>query len=130
MKLPRYTGLSLLLLGAAALASLASMPAAYGADAPIASAARYTADGKLLLPPDYREWIFLTSGIDMAYSEDGQPPMHSMFDNIYVPRDAYRAFLATGTWPDGTVLLMEIRGAGSKASINKDRKSTRLNSSH
>src|SRR3546814_13683168 len=55
----------------------------------------------------------------MAYSEDGQPPMHSMFDNIYVPRDAYRAFLATGTWPDGTVLLMEIRGAGSKASINK-----------
>src|SRR3546814_4278057 len=98
----------------------------------------------------------------MAYSEDVQAPMHSMFDNIYVPRDAYRAFLATGTWPDGTVLLMEIRGAGSKASINKrgkfqttevmgfeahvkdaarfeggwaffglkDRKSTRLNSSH
>lgn len=64
-------------------------------------------------PPDYREWIFLTSGIDMAYSEGGQPPMHSMFDNIHVPRDAYRAFLATGTWPDGTVLLMEIRGAAT-----------------
>lgn len=119
MKLPRYTSLSLLLLGAAALASPASTPAAYGAEVPVTSAVRYTADGKLLLSPDYREWIFLTSGIDMAYSEGGQPPMHSMFDNIYVPRDAYRAFVATGTWPDGTVLLMEIRGAGSKASINK-----------
>lgn len=119
INLPRRSCLSLLLLSAAALAGPANEPAAHSATAPAASAARYTADGKLVLPPDYREWIFLTSGIDMAYSEGGQPPMHSMFDNIYVPRDAYRAFLASGTWPDGTVLLMEIRGAGSKASINK-----------
>lgn len=115
MNLLRRACLSLLLSAAA----LASAPAAYGADASVATAARYTADDKLLLPADYREWIFLTSGIDMAYSEGGQPPMHSMFDNIYVARDAYRGFVATGIWPDGTVLLMEIRGAGSKASINR-----------
>jgi hypothetical protein len=119
MNLPRRTCLSLLLCSAVAIAGFSGVQASDGADASVATAARYTADGKLLLPSDYREWIFLTSGIDMAYSEEGAPPMHSMFDNIYVPRDAYRAFVATGTWPDGTVLLMEIRGAGSKASINK-----------
>lgn len=119
MKLLRHACHIRLLGTALAIAGLASAQAADRTDASVASAARYTADGKLLLPPDYREWAFLTSGIDMAYSEDGAPPLHSMFDNIFVPRDAYRAFLASGTWPDGTVLLMEIRGAGSNASINK-----------
>ena len=29
----------------------------------------YTADGKLNVPANYREWIFLTSGFDMAYTQ-------------------------------------------------------------
>ncbi len=77
----------------------------------------YTADGKLMFPTGYREWIYLTSGVDMSYS-----PMqmdHSMFDNVFVNPDAYRAFLQTGTWPDKTMLVLEARMAGSKASINK-----------
>jgi hypothetical protein len=28
----------------------------------------YTADGSLLFPANYREWIYLTSGVDMSYS--------------------------------------------------------------
>jgi hypothetical protein len=44
---------------------------------------------------------------------------HSMFDNVFVNPDAYRAFLQTGTWPDKTMLVLEVRTAGSKASINK-----------
>lgn len=33
--------------------------------------------------------------------------------------EAYKAFLQTGTWPDKTMLVLEVRGAGSNASINK-----------
>jgi hypothetical protein len=44
---------------------------------------------------------------------------HSMFDNVFVNPDAYKAFLQTGTWPDKTMLVLEVRVAGSKASINK-----------
>ena len=39
------------------------------------------------MPANYREWVFLTSGIDMSYAatkSDG----HSMFDNVFVNPDA------------------------------------------
>ncbi len=79
----------------------------------------YTADGRLLFPENYREWIYLTSGLDMSYSPNRMAMDHSMFDNVFVAPDAYRAFLATGTWPDKTMLVLEARVAGSNASINK-----------
>lgn len=76
---------------------------------------RYTAAGRLLFPADYREWVFLTSSIDMSYSDR---PVHQ-FDNVFVPRAAYRAFLKTGVWPDKTVLILENRGVSSQGSITK-----------
>jgi hypothetical protein len=79
----------------------------------------YTADGKLNFPAQYREWIYLTSGVDMSYSPNGMNMGHSMFDNVFVSPVAYKAFLQTGTWPDKTMLVLEARVAGSNASINK-----------
>jgi hypothetical protein len=79
----------------------------------------YTEDGRLLFPANYREWVYLTSGIDMSYSPNAMGMDHSMFDNVFVNPDAYKAFLQTGTWPDKTMLVLEVRVAGSKASINK-----------
>lgn len=79
----------------------------------------YTADGKLMLPVNYREWIYLSSGMDMSYFNNGMAMDHSMFDNVFVNPDAYKAFLETGKWPDKTMLVLEVRAAGSNASINK-----------
>jgi hypothetical protein len=79
----------------------------------------YTEDGRLTLPEDYREWIYLTSGFDMSYSAMAMPG-HHMFDNVFVEPSAYKAFLATGTWPDKTMLVLEVRGAKDKGSINKN----------
>lgn len=79
----------------------------------------YTEDGRLLFPANYREWVYLTSGIDMSYSPNAMVMDHSMFDNVFVNPDAYKAFLQTGTWPDKTMLVLEVRVAGSNASINK-----------
>jgi cytochrome P460 len=78
----------------------------------------YTADGKLIFPAQYREWIYLTSGVDMSYSPNSNMG-HSMFDNVFVNPASYKAFLQTGTWPDKTLLVLEVRTAGSNASINK-----------
>jgi hypothetical protein len=78
----------------------------------------YTADGRLLFPANYREWVYLTSGVDMSYSPNAMMD-HSMFDNVFVSPDAYKSFLQTGTWPDKTMLVLEVRVAGTKASINK-----------
>jgi hypothetical protein len=79
----------------------------------------YGKDGSLVVPKNYREWIFLTSGVDMVYGPKGSGMGHSMFDNVFVNPESYRSFLATGTWPDKTVMILEIRGADSNPSINK-----------
>ena len=83
-----------------------------------ASGPEYTSDGQLKLPENYREWVYLTTGFDMSYN----PAMdmdHHMFDNVFVNPEAYKEFLASGTWPDKTMLLIEGRGAESKGSINQ-----------
>ena len=79
----------------------------------------YTADGKLIRPADYREWIYLTSGLDMSYGPNAVAAKHSMFDNVFVNPEAYRAFLASGTWPDKAIFVLELRGAEGNVSINK-----------
>ena len=79
----------------------------------------YTSDGNLRFPANYREWVYLTSGVDMSYGPASDMG-HSMFDNVFVNPEAYKAFLQTGTWPDKTMLVLELREAGSKGSINKN----------
>ncbi len=82
------------------------------------STPEYTADGKLKQPEDYREWVYLTTGLDMSYSA-GSAPDHHMFDNVFVNPASYKKFQETGSWPDKTMLVLEVRGAGSRASINQ-----------
>jgi len=86
------------------------------------AAARYTQDGKMTFPSGYREWVFLTSGIDMSYSKIAMGMGGSMFDNVFVPAEFYREFLRAGTWPEHTVIVKEARAAAQKGSINKHGK--------
>jgi hypothetical protein len=80
----------------------------------------YNPKGQLQLPANYREWIYLSTGMDMNYSPRAdQASGHSMFDNVFVNPEAWRSFLSTGTWPDKTMLVLEVRGASSQGSINR-----------
>ena len=108
-----------LLFGFAAL--LLGVTSLSAADPPrIADGPRFTSKGEMRNPRDYREWIFLSSGIGMTYGplgaagDSGDPT----FDNVYVNPTAYRSFLASGRWPDKTVLVLEVRSSQSKGSIN------------
>jgi hypothetical protein len=78
----------------------------------------YTNDGELRLPENYREWVYLSSGFDMSYNPAISMDRH-MFDNVFVNPKAYQSFLKTGTWPDKTMFVLEVRPAESKGSINK-----------
>ena len=82
---------------------------------------RYTSDSQLVRPDNYREWIYLSSGLGMAYgilgsalNASGKP-----FDNVFVTPRAYKTFLGSGTWPDKTMFVLEVRSSASKGSINK-----------
>lgn len=99
--------------------SCSVLPAASQNNENGSSVPTYTADEQLVFPANYREWIYLSSGIDMSYFQSGMGMDHSMFDTVFVNPDAYKSFQQTGTWPDKTMLVLEVRKAGTNASINK-----------
>lgn len=94
------------------------------AAAAVASAAsdfaQFNEKNELLFPADFREWIFLSSGVGMTYGPAappaGSPPA---FDNVFVNPGAWAKFKETGVWPEGTTFILEIRYSNSKGSINQ-----------
>lgn len=82
-------------------------------------AQQYTPQGDLVVPKDYREWVFLTSSIGLTYSKDTDPSPE--FDNVFVNPAAYQAFLKTGAWPDKTVLIKENRTSEGHAASKNGR---------
>lgn len=101
------------LLGLVLLSSLATPPQNASPSGP-----EYAGD-QLKFPEHYREWVYLSTGFDMSYNPPAQMADHHMFDNVFVNPEAYKAFLQTGTWPDKTMLVLEVRGAEGKGSINQ-----------
>jgi hypothetical protein len=71
----------------------------------------------LVRPVDYREWVYLSSGLGMNYNPTAGGP--DRFTNVFVPQWAYRQFISSGKWPDKTMFALEDRTAESKGSINK-----------
>jgi Cytochrome P460 len=83
------------------------------------SGPEYTSDAQLKFPDNYRQWVYLSTGFDMSYSPDAMQMDHHMFDSVFVNPEAYKAFEETGTWPDKTMLVLEVRKAEGKGSINQ-----------
>jgi hypothetical protein len=100
---------------AGALAAAAAVAATAQPKGPLA----YATDGKLIAPADYREWVFLSAGLDMTYGPAAPPAGVHRFDNVFVDPAAYQGFKRTGAWPDKTVMVLEIRNAAQDVSINK-----------
>lgn len=72
---------------------------------------------QLARPRNYREWIYLSSGLGMEYGASSYGPQK--FTNVFVAPAAYRRFLSTGKWPDGTIFVLEQRAGLNEGSINK-----------
>jgi hypothetical protein len=79
---------------------------------------QFTADKKMILPADYREWVWLSSGLGMSYTPDAANNENPSFDNVFASPSAYQEFKKTGTWPDRAVLILEVRKSLSHSSIN------------
>ena len=109
----------LLGLAGCGVAALVTSSCAPSAQARAADGPTYTSSGQLVRPADYRDWAFVTSGLGMTYGPAeqaaGRPPL---FDNVFVTRASYQEFLRSGTWPDKTMFILEIRRADENVSIN------------
>jgi hypothetical protein len=87
--------------------------------APTGEAPRYTNGSNLVRPPDYREWVFLSSGLGMDYTPETGAKSSPSFGNVFVNPSSYREFMKTGKWPDKTTFVLEFRASTSEGSINK-----------
>lgn len=83
-----------------------------------AAGPQFNKSGELARPSDYREWIYLTTGLGMSYAS-GNTAENPTFDNVFVLPSAWREFKATGHWPERTIFVIEGRQSMSKGSINK-----------
>jgi hypothetical protein len=117
----RHTACMLSLAKAALLVAALLPLTAFLQDDAMSSVPQYTSDAQLKMPDNYREWIYLSSGFDMSYNKAAMAGMqdHHMFDNVFVNPAAYKAFQKTGTWPDKTMLVLEVRAAEGRGSINQ-----------
>lgn len=75
----------------------------------------YAANGDLKVPVGYKRWIFVGSNLGLGYTPS-LPAMTAReavreekgaFHNIYITPEAYESFIANGTFPDPTILVME-----------------------
>jgi hypothetical protein len=113
----RHVTAASLVLAAVAITLGAGLFASHAAVTKTA-ASEFTRDGRLVFPADYRRWIYLSSGLGMSYTPSAAGMV--MFDNVFVDRAAYESFVETGTWPDGTMMVLENRDARQNGSINRN----------
>ncbi len=88
-----------------------------------ATGPQFDAAGQLLPPADYRGWRYITSGYAMGYGPVAQAAAAAgvrVFDTVYVAPAAHDQFVATGTWPESTMFVLELRTAEGEGSIVTD----------
>ena len=75
---------------------------------------RYDTNRNLMLPDDYRRWVLVGSSLALSYAE-GTRDSHQMFNTTLMEPSAYRHFVATGTFREGTMLALIGQGIGTNA---------------
>jgi len=75
---------------------------------------RYDTNRNLVLPDDYRRWVLVGSSLGLSYSEGGQGG-HQMFNTTLMEPSAYRHFIETGTFREGTMFALIGQGIGTNA---------------
>ena len=82
--------------------------------------ARFDTEGNLVVPGNFDEWVFLGSSLGQQYdAEEFDPDSPGMFQVVRMEPTAYKAFLETGEFVDGTMFALHFYGAQEKLSINR-----------
>ncbi len=71
---------------------------------------RYDEGRALLLPADYQQWRLAGSSLGLSYSEG--PAGVGMFHHVLIEPTAYRHFIRTGTFREGTMFALLLHDTG------------------
>ena len=79
--------------------------------------ALFNKDGELLIPRNYREWIFVGSPVTPKDMNDGNPAFPE-FHNVYIDPTSWVHWKKTGEFRDGTIIVKELVSVGTKQSAS------------
>jgi cytochrome P460 len=80
-------------------------------------AAKYTGKGELMMPKDFRQWVFVGAPVtpnDMNNGKAAFPEFH----HVYIDPASFAAYKKTGKFPNGTVIVKELADVGAKSSAS------------
>jgi hypothetical protein len=77
------------------------------------NAAKFDKDGRLILPSDYRTWVFVGASVTPNEMNNGKAAFPE-FHTIYMDPASYKVFKNTGEFPEGTVMVKETLMIGGK----------------
>ena len=69
---------------------------------------QYTSSGELILPKNYREWIFVGSPLTPNALNGGKANFPE-YHNVYIEPCSYEAYKKTGVFPNGTIFYKELQ---------------------
>ena len=77
-------------------------------------------DGAALVRPEgYRTWPLVGASLGLSYAETPQGSGPGTFHRVYVNPASYEAYGRTGTFPDGTMFVLELYAAHEKTAPAK-----------
>jgi len=68
----------------------------------------YTADGQLVLPKNFHEWVYVGSPLTPNALNGGQAGFPE-FHNVYIEPGSYEIYKKTGEFPEGTIFFKELQ---------------------
>ncbi len=75
------------------------------------------ANGDLLKPEGYREWVYIGTPVTPNDMNDGKAPFPE-FHNVYIDPVSYKHWKESGKFRDGTIIIKELVSVGSKAATS------------
>jgi hypothetical protein len=71
------------------------------------SAAVFTSDGRLQIPKGFRRWVFVGAPLTPNGLNGGKANFPE-FHNVYIQAQNVEAYMTTGQFPEGTVIVKEL----------------------
>jgi Cytochrome P460 len=102
------TAVAISTLGASVYAQAPTAIAGNGAPSITRYLPEYTASGELILPKNYRNWIFVGSPLTPNALNDGHANFPE-YHNVYIEPGSFAIYKKTGVFPEGTIFYKELQ---------------------
>lgn len=87
----------------------------------VGASAKFTDSGQVIIPEDWRQWVFVGSPVTPNALNNGKAPFPE-FHNVYIEPSAYAHWRKTGQFANGTQIAKELVFVRQKdkSDMNKD----------